>query len=155
MYSTVMVPLDGSELAEAALPHASEIARLTGARMVLVRGFDPIASLAPALGGIGSGGYTAGELIEETARVEHEEAEKYLIARAAELRTQGVEVETRALRGNVIESLTGLARELPSAIVVMTSRGRGGLKRFVLGSVTDALLHRLEIPVVVVPNRPD
>jgi nucleotide-binding universal stress UspA family protein len=37
----------------------------------------------------------------------------------------------------------------------MTTRGRGGLKRFVLGSVTDALLHRLETPILVVPNRPD
>ncbi|HEX5939614.1 MAG TPA: universal stress protein [Dehalococcoidia bacterium] len=155
MYETVMTPLDGSALAEHALPHAREVARSTGARLVLVRAYDPLASLAPALGGTALGGYTAGELIEETARIESESAERYLIKAAKELRGEGFEVETRTLRGNVVEQLVALAQDLPASIVVMTSRGNGGLKRFVLGSVTDALLHRLEVPVLVVPNRHD
>jgi nucleotide-binding universal stress UspA family protein len=71
------------------------------------------------------------------------------------VQASGLPVETVAVQGSVIESLAEVIEAQPAALVVMTTRGRGGLKRFVLGSVTDALLHRLETPILVVPNRPD
>jgi nucleotide-binding universal stress UspA family protein len=154
MFKTIVVPLDGSGLAEHALPHGVALAKAFAARVVLVRAYDPLGALAPTMAGV-HGGYTSAELIEATTKQYAEETERYLDGAAETVQASGLPVETVAVQGSVIESLAEVIEAQPAALVVMTTRGRGGLKRFVLGSVTDALLHRLETPILVVPNRPD
>jgi nucleotide-binding universal stress UspA family protein len=154
MFKTIVVPLDGSALAEHALAHGVALAKAFAARVVLVRAYDPLGALAPTMAGV-HGDYTSAELIEATTKQYAEETERYLDGTAETVRASGLPVETVAVQGSVIESLAEVIGAQPAALVVMTTRGRGGLKRFVLGSVTDALLHRLETPILVVPNRPD
>lgn len=154
MYDTLVIPLDGSRLAEHALPHGIALAQAFGSKIVLVRAYDPLASLAPGMAGV-DGGFTSAELIEATAEQYEREAERYLEDPRQTVSAFGVPVEAVVVRGSPVAALVDVIEAQPAALVVMTSRGRGGLKRFVLGSVTDALLHRLETPVLVVPNRPD
>ena len=154
MFKTIVIPLDGSALAEHAVPHGIALAKAFHGKVVLVRAYDPLASLAPGVAGI-HGGVTSAELIEATEAAYAREAERYLEKQADRIRASGLEVETVAVRGLITASLVDVIEAQPAALVVMTTRGHGGLKRFVLGSVTDALLHRLETPVLVVPNRPD
>ncbi|MEX2238565.1 MAG: universal stress protein [Dehalococcoidia bacterium] len=154
MFKTIMVPLDGSPLAEHALPQAVELARKFGAELVLVRAFDPLSN-ASLVYGVGAAGPVAPYALEETTKARKDEAEKYLEGMVAALRSEEVSVTSRVLEGPIVEELASASHELPSALVVLTSRGRSGLKRVVLGSVTDALLRRVEVPVLVVPNRPD
>ncbi|MPZ22079.1 MAG: hypothetical protein GEU28_00700 [Dehalococcoidia bacterium] len=154
MYETVVVPLDGSPLAEQALPHAVALARAFDAPLQLVRVFDPMASFAPGAASHAAG-VASGSLIEETERVEREECERYLAEQERELADKGLRVLTTAARGPVVPTLVDLIQGIASPIVVLTTRGRGGFKRFVLGSVADSLRHQLEVPVTVIPNTAD
>lgn len=158
MYKTIVVPLDGSDLAEQALPHAVAVARAFSAKLHLVRVFDVsgITAGATPLAGAGFGaGTVSADLYDEAARAEHDKAEGYLKEVAARVKADVEQVEYSVQQGPTTEILASLVEQLPADLVVMTSRGQGGLKRFVLGSVTDELVHRVETPVLVVANRED
>src|SRR5512134_3479987 len=84
MFETVIVPLDGSELAEAALDHAREIAGKFGSSVVLLRAIDPVSKLiatqAPGLLESPASAEANVELLEEVVEAERDEATKYLEA---------------------------------------------------------------------------
>ena len=146
-YEVILVPLDGSELAESALPVATELARIGHARLHLVRCFQisedyGIAGPPPAGSSKRSGGR---HRIEEYRR-----CEEYLKA-AGERAGNNVEIDFSVLHGDTVECLSELAMSLPASVVVMTTHGRGGIKRMVLGSVADAMLKRSEVPILLVP----
>jgi nucleotide-binding universal stress UspA family protein len=158
MYKKVVVPLDGSELAEHALPHAAAIAKGVGATLHLVRVFDmstlaagavPIADPTLAAAAVSSGVY------EQALEAERGKAEDYLKDVAARIKGDVDKLEYSVQQGPTVDLLVSLVEQLPADLVVMTTRGESGLKRFVFGSVTNDLLHRLEIPVLVVPNIED
>lgn len=136
----LMTPLDGSEAAEAALPLAGELAAALGAELLIVRVERPLALSAPDAG-----------FLPEIGRIEEEAvsaARSYLDHQRAGL-PGGVRVETAALLGSPADVLVRLAREKQVDLVVMTSHGRGGLRRLLLGSIADRLI-RSEIPALVV-----
>lgn len=150
---TIAVPLDGSPLAEAALPHAAHLARALGARLHLMQipqvPVQPVGYAAP-----GAGLDWVPELVAEATR----EAQAYLEAKAAELRAQGVTVtaqqEPLGIEG-VAGGILDAAREQQADLLLLTSHGRGGLRRMVLGSVTDALLRKAALPIWVVRPQAD
>lgn len=150
---TIAVPLDGSALAEAALPHAAHLARALGARLHLMQipqvPIQPVGYAAP-----GAGLDWVPELVAEATR----EAQAYLEAKAAELRAQGVTVtaqqEALGIEG-VAGGILDAAREQQADMLLLTSHGRGGLRRLVLGSVTDALLRKAALPLWVVRPQAD
>jgi len=144
----IAVPLDGSALAEAALPHAVHLARALGAQLHLMQ--IPQVPVQPAgYAAPGAGLDWVPELVAEATR----EAQTYLEAKAAELRAQGVTVTARqealgieGVAGGILDA----AREQQADLLLLTSHGRGGLRRLVLGSVTDALLRKAALPIWVV-----
>ncbi len=136
--STVPVPLDGSALAERALPYATSIARASGGRILLVR-----AVMAHTCPGVDP---TAAHL-EVTRRAECE-----LQALADKLRADGLETEPHVYYGQAAEAIADTARHSEADLIAMSTHGRSGLARVVFGSVTDALLRRAEKPVLVVPS---
>lgn len=157
MYKTIVVPLDGSPLAEQALQHAIALARAFSAKLHLVSVFDVsrMGAGATPLATPGFGGDIAsGDLYDEIAKAEHQRCEDYLKATCQQVE-KGVEVEYSVQQGPTSEVLASLIEQLPADLVVLSSRGEGGFKRFVLGSVADDLMHRVEVPVLVVPNRED
>ena len=121
----VMVLLDGSQASEEALALAAAAARRAGARIVLahVREETDTAIALP-------GDYPAPLLDDTTLR--------------------GLRVEAKVLRGAVSDTLLTHARESRADLIVMTSRGRGGVQRALCGSVADAVMRRAEIPVLLV-----
>ncbi len=144
-YHRIVVPLDGSELAEAAIPSAIALAEATGATIRLVR--------VPTLPGyVTAVPETAGwipDLLKETAF----EAEAYLSERAATLRRTGLQVDSDVelvLSGGVAEGILSYARQHRADVVVMSTHGRSGLGRWVFGSVADRVLHTAEMPVWLV-----
>jgi nucleotide-binding universal stress UspA family protein len=140
----ILVPLDGSAYAEKALPLAVELAEEWNARLVLARVAPdlPASCMTPdSLHGI------AGAQIDERA-----EANAYLTFIGQEL-ARSAQVET--LSGVVVPTLTRAATRWSITDVVMTSHGRTGLSRILLGSVADGLLHTLALPIIIVPARAD
>lgn len=143
--ASIVVPLDGSALAEQALPLAEQIAAAAHASLALVRvePYSASASLAEV--------YTA-STAEWEAEIE-EVIEQYLTAVRGRLRP-GLSGETVVLRGPAAAMLTDFVRDRHADLVVMATRGRGGFKRFVLGSTADRLV-RAGVPVLLVrPTAP-
>lgn len=146
--TTIAVPLDGSPLAEGALPRAADLARAWGAGIHLLQvpqvPLQPTGHAAP-----GAGLDWVPELLAETTR----EAQAYLDTQAEQLRASGLSVsaqqEALGIEG-VAGAILEAARRRQAELLLLTSHGRGGLRRLVLGSVTDALLRKAELPVWVV-----
>lgn len=136
----ILVPLDGSELAEKALPLARELAKEWGTTLSLIRVVpDPFMTFVP---------YAAGDPPSRVLSDDVDEANAYLVSVGHSL---GGEVTTDVVVGDVV---TGLVREVAKqgiTDVVMASHGRTGLSRVVSGSVADALIHELHCPILVVP----
>jgi nucleotide-binding universal stress UspA family protein len=139
-FQSILVPLDGSELAEQAIPIAQAIAERARSKLKLVLVHDRIILVKPGLD------YTRLELAMQKADRE------YLKSVTARVRERlGRLVSSAVLRGlPVVETLARYARELGADLVVMTTHGRGGLRRAWLGSVTDQLIRSTEVPVLVV-----
>jgi nucleotide-binding universal stress UspA family protein len=135
----VLVPLDGSGLAEQALPIALDWAKAFGARLHLVRVVTLPVMSAETM--------TMGPDLFDAMR---DAAAGYL----AELkeRAGAQEAETAVPVGPIAEQLSAYEQEHAIDLVIMTSHGRGGLLRSVLGSVTDRMLHG-PAPVLVVRAR--
>ncbi len=145
MYQHVMVPLDGSELAECVLPHAEAIA--TGcsvAGVTLVRVVPPLKL---------HGGAESHINPEETQRLEADSVEVaggYLEEKARELGEKGIAVSTEVLFGGVLDQLIAYIEKTGVDLVVIATHGRSGVSRLFLGSVADRLVHHSPVPVLVV-----
>ncbi|MHB8764780.1 MAG: universal stress protein [Deferrisomatales bacterium] len=142
-YETILIPLDGSELSEAAVDAAMELARAFGSELLLVGALDLTAGMYDVYAEAYSPvdlraqleGYLGGVLDRAKGRVE-----------AGGLRAR------RFLRVGVPhEEIAGLAREEGAKLIVMTTHGRRGLSHLLLGSVTEKVIRTAPCPVLVVP----
>ena len=144
MYRRIVVPLDGSELAEKALPEAEQMARLTEAPLRLVRVIDLVQ--LPWYGNFAA----AMDYVAVQAAITDEEnaAATYLREVAARLTGDGITVETEARRGPVPREIVAAAQ--PGDLIVMASHGRSGVTRWLLGSVAEEVLRHATVPVLLV-----
>jgi nucleotide-binding universal stress UspA family protein len=142
MYKRILVPLDGSALAEAALSHAEQLAASGGGELVLLRVvISPYSIVAPDL-------VLAGQSIDQD--ILQQQAEQYLRALAARLAGQGIAVRTVTCPGPVAEAILDHARSGDADIIVMSTHGRGGISRWVYGSVADRILQAAPCPVLLI-----
>ena len=136
MYRTILVPLDGSPLAERALSHAEALAARGGGQLVLVR--------AAAVHHFG----VANDVEAERAAVA--EAERYLAA-TAERFDECLKVEQAVYYGGAAEGILAEARMRGADLLVMATHGRSGLGRLLYGSVADEVLRHAPVPALLVP----
>jgi nucleotide-binding universal stress UspA family protein len=141
----IVLPLDGSPLAEAALPLASFLARSFGVPISLVRTLS-FAWLATGTDPYGVDGGMSPELV---AAVE-DDAKQYLQQIATRLEGEGIKATATFTLGGPAEEIVDLAAGHPGSLVVMSTHGRSGLGRALLGSVTDRVLRSSVAPVLVV-----
>lgn len=142
----LVVPLDGSPLAEQSLPFATAISRRLGTPLFLVRAVSAVELMPPA---VGMGEAIPFELYDEAERELEQEATTYLDGVAERLRTHGLPVVTEVLTGSAataIEEATQLGD-----VVVLCSRERTGVMRWLLGSVAETLTREDQSPIVLVP----
>jgi nucleotide-binding universal stress UspA family protein len=145
MYKKILVPLDGSELAERALPHAVEVARGSHAMLTLVRCVqeeDPI-MLQVAL----TNGPCHHEEIKERGQ---KRAQEYLDEVVARNELGDLVEQTTTIYGNAVDKILGIARKDHHDLIVVSTHGRSGLNRFMLGSVTEKVMRQAPCPVMVV-----
>ena len=140
----LVLSLDGSDTAEAALPTARTLARAIGAKIVLV-GVVPNPGQLVA----GVGGAIVAYAGEDFDRLEAE-AKAYLETSLAELRADGLLAEAVVRYGDPAGEIAAAANELPAAAIVMATHGRAGVTRMVIGSVAGGVLHHAAVPVVLV-----
>ena len=144
-----MVPLDGSALAEQAVPVAAAVAADLGVPVHLLRVLDVDALRATVQAGI----HAAAAYVRSQEAVQHH-AEEYLAEQAQELRNRNRTATTEVLTGSPAVTLLDAIRR--DDLVVMTSHGRGGVRRMLLGSVADKLVRAAAAPVLLVrANEPE
>jgi nucleotide-binding universal stress UspA family protein len=153
MYSQILVPLDGSENSERALPHAQELAQASGATLHLIQVVSRSEELNMARGG--GYGFLAAEYSQDLARefiaARINRAGEYLKEAAMRLETGGIQAETVVREGATAENIVQYAQEKGIDLIIMGTRGQGGIQRFLLGSTTDRVLRTGHLPVLVVP----
>ena len=147
MYKKIMVPLDGSELAECALPHAEEIASKTGAQIILVSVTERIQGYRPVKEYSTSSGEA---MLPEAGGKLQMQGQKYLDRKAGELRQKGIKVETEMLMGNPAEELTVYVKAEKCDLVIMASHGRSGPSKWTHGSVAEKVLRSSPAPVMMI-----
>jgi len=138
----ILIPLDGSDLAECALAAGSSIARRLNAFIHLVRVHTQL-----PLFEVGAEIVT---LTPESEREITEQEEQYLEGVATQLRAEGLAVSTTVVKGSIVPALHSYTEHHGIGLVVMSSHGRGGIRRAVLGSVADQLVRSVSIPVLIV-----
>lgn len=143
MFKTILVPLDGSRFAEAALPMAQRLAEESGGRLHLLLVHHPLPAWNPAIS------FPDGGAAIEEANRERETA--YLTELAVRLgRDAGVPVQHALVRGTPGEAIAAHAGHVGAGLIVMATHGRGPVSRFWLGSTTDYVLRHVDIPVLAV-----
>lgn len=144
-FKTVVVPLDGSELAELVLPHLPNIAPPNQVTVALAQVIEPGRY---ALGGLDFSVPTLLDILREGAR-------EYLARQAEALHARGYRVTTHVLVGDPAFAILDLAEELHADLIAMTTHGRTGFMRLALGSVAERILQKASAPVLLVRERMD
>ena len=143
--SLVIVPLDGSEVAERALPYASAMAAEYDRTLLLIR-------IAPRIF-LAGGGAESLLLEAEAQQDENRKALRYLKdVRRRILEDTSLMVQTALRVGEPAREILRLAEAHPESLIVMSTHGRGGIARFLLGSVVSEVVRKAELPVLVVPT---
>lgn len=143
-WKTIVVPLDGSPIAEQALPHARELAGRMDLEMVLLRVYA-----IPVTGFSSEDYYTPN--LEQLLKQAEDDARSYIEEKAAELGREGVKrVSARFLEGESANQIIDFARKTPDSLIAMCTHGRSGIGRLVLGSVTSRVVRHSGDPVLIV-----
>jgi len=147
----VTVTLDGSALAEEALPVATRIATALSIPLTLLRIIPSLTSLASAGWGAGYAAYYP--VTDEMEADEDQGVKKYLEAVATRLRVSGLDVHARwehSVTSRAAEMIAAALATQPAGIAVMASHGRGGVLRWALGSTAEEALDQSPCPILIV-----
>jgi nucleotide-binding universal stress UspA family protein len=144
MLKSIIVPLDGSELAEGVLPMAAGMAKKLDLEVELFRTYHIPYNVYG-----GDEGFYAGNYEELLAGV-RDEAAQYLDKKAADLKNLGVAKVTCVTKeGLAADEIILLGQKTPDNLIAMSSHGRSGVKRWVLGSVAEAVVRHCGDPVLI------
>ncbi len=145
MFKHILVPLDGSHLAEAALPATMELAAKFNSEITLLRITQP--PYIPS--------HTSGQIYADLMINMRQEAQKiaeaYLKGQKGSLRQQGFIVNTLVVQGeSPAMAILDVAEGQNIDTIVMSTHGRGGIARWVYGSVADKVLRHADMPILLV-----
>lgn len=139
---TIVVPLDGSALAEQVLPHAADLAKKMALKVILFRAYALPASVT---------GDEFGTYMEEMLNQIESDAREYLDTKVAEAKRNGLNDVVAAVKfGYGADEIISIARETADNLVAMCTHGRSGANRWVLGSVTERVVRHSGDPVLII-----
>jgi nucleotide-binding universal stress UspA family protein len=145
MYEKIMVPLDGSELAECVLPHVEGlIKRCHVSNVVFVRVVEPTERFYHGDVPISP------EIYKETESARQSKAKDYLDQIKNRLKYEGAELQSEVLIGRVADSLADYTEKNDIDLILIATHGRSGVTRWVRGSIADKILRSSSVPVLMV-----
>jgi nucleotide-binding universal stress UspA family protein len=141
MFKRIVVPLDGSSLAEQALPIAAQVARATGASLILLRVLITLAEP--------DWGPTRGILFDRPVITQKERGEAAAYLSGIEKRTdlEGLGIVPVVAEGDVAQNILSIAQDQQADLILMNSHGYTGCKRWILGSVAEKVARHSPVPV--------
>jgi nucleotide-binding universal stress UspA family protein len=146
MYKKILVPLDGSERAEAILPHVKNLALCFKAKVIFFIVIEP-------------GHFIEDDEISYTATYEEKrdhqikETESYLAPLLEQFREEGIKVQTLIGDGPVVKAILDAAKSESADLLAMASHGRSGLSRTFYGSISAGVLQRIDRPLLLIRSR--
>jgi nucleotide-binding universal stress UspA family protein len=147
--SRIVIPLDGSEIASRALPVASEIAKQLAAPVHVVRAVDAALALPMASGVFGAGPVVDADVTDQIWQEAEEEARSTVTAAVSRLKVEGIDASGGIVNGSPFFAISEVIE--PGDLLILTSHGRGGVRRWLLGSVAEKLVREADAPVMLVP----
>lgn len=153
---TILVPLDGSELASTIVPHVHMLASNLSANVLMVHVVEKVYQYQPVEHQYIPYGQSEPMFFDSNVRqtdvfeYSRRNAESYLHQMAAPLRKAGLEVAIDVHFGSPATCITEIARNRPVDLIAMTTGSTGSLRRWALGSTTQKVIHATDIPVYVV-----
>lgn len=151
MFNRILVPLDGSDLAEAALPSAEELARKFHSRIVLMQVVDFPPPTLPDEPGMMTP--IQPEILDEAAEAEALHAEQYLATLCDRLNKDGLSATYHVARGNPADEIINYAKERSMDLIAMSTHGRSGLASLVFGSVAHEVLRHSRTPILLIRSQ--
>lgn len=145
MFKNIMVPLDGSEMAERALSHATYLATMSSGTLHLVFVVEPPSAVRAH--GLGA----PVNVYQEIIAAQRQEAGAYLEHVSGRLREEGQTVSGQVLDGSAADALLDCVRTGGVDLVVMTKHGREGVRRWAMGTVADRVTQGSNVAVLLVP----
>ncbi len=145
MFKKILVPLDGSDLAEQALPAAVALARQSHGEILLMRVPVFETMVVPAFGGYGV------MYPEQSLDHSRAEARDYLKTQQKAIDTPGITLRALIVDGDVASAILDVGRAEAVEAIVMSTHGRSGLGRLIYGSVAEAVLRAAIAPVLLIP----
>ena len=143
MYQRILVPLDGSTLSEAVLPHAEKLARALNVEIVLLHvEVTPAPEFAPRTSPFAPQ--------PEEFKIMHADEKNYLKTMCSKLEHDGLRATYLLREGMVAETIMEAAETMQADVITMTTHGRSGILRLLLGSVAERVVHRSKIPVMLI-----
>jgi nucleotide-binding universal stress UspA family protein len=144
MYKKILVPLDGSELAECVLPHVESIAKGCGAEsVVFMRVLESYVSSIVHV-------YLTEEELKEADEGAERTVREYLDQVVSRVKLSGVKVQKELITGIAAESIAQYATDNDVDLIIIATHGRSGVSRWVWGSVADRVLRSARAAVLMV-----
>jgi nucleotide-binding universal stress UspA family protein len=152
MYKNILVPVDDIESAGLAVSNAKELAKSVGASVVLLHVVTPDHPLVITDEHV-AGVHAAAAVVEQAQRDEsvHLEKQQQLLQKTADgLVGEGVSASAQAVLGRASEEIARVVSESGIDLVILSTHGRRGVSRALLGSVADEVVHDVDVPVMIV-----
>lgn len=152
MYKEILLPLDGSDVSESALVPARQLAESLGARIHILQVTSQTEEFSVMRGaefGTMGSDYSQ-QVLEEVMTAQRDRIERYLNEVAADLTSVGLNVVKAIEDGQPADKIVDYAEAAGVDLIVMSTHGRGGVRRFLVGSVTDKVIRSTNLPVLVV-----
>jgi len=141
MYRKILVPLDGSKTAEGVLPHAKALAYSEGAQLILLT-----VAANPAL----DYAFSDPGIAQKSEEEQKTRSKTYISQVEADLKAAGFKVSTLLRVGAVADTILQTAEELQADAIAMSTHGRTGPARWLLGSVAEKVVRSSKIPVLLI-----
>jgi len=141
MYRKILVPMDGSKTAEGVLPHAKALAYSEGAQLILLT-----VAANPAL----DYAFSDPGIAQRAEEEQQSRSKKYIAEVEAQLKAAGFKVSTLLRIGAVADVILQTAEELQVDVIAMSTHGRTGPARWLLGSVAERVVRNSKVPVLLI-----
>jgi nucleotide-binding universal stress UspA family protein len=150
LYKNIVVGTDFSETAARAVEQATELAKAFKSTLHIVTGFKPALAMGVAASSLEAMAYGGAEILSEAESKLGDEVEATLGRMEKDIARKGVTVKTHGIAGDPADALIDCAENCKADLIVVGNRGMSGVKRFVLGSVSNKVTHHSPCSVLVV-----
>ena len=146
MYKKILAPLDGSKVSECSLPHIKAIATACGVpEVVLMMVVEPVFNVeAEATARVGR------DLMAEVEQANWDKDKAYLDGVATKLKADGIQAQAVLAKGKPADTIMDFAQKNNVDLIIMSTHGRSGVSRWLMGSVTDKVVRHSPVPVLTV-----